>query len=242
MRITPDQIVYWRLGGFALNATIVYTWGVMAFLVLGAHLVTRRLSDGEAMSRWQNLLEVIVDGTRSQIAEATRQDPGEYLPFIGTLFLFIAVSNLFHVVPGFEPPTGSLSTTIALALAVLVAVPIYGIASQGVLGYLREYLRPTPLMLPFHLMGEFSRTVALAVRLFGNIMSGTVILAILIGITPFFFPIVMELLGLLTGLVQAYIFAVLATVYIASATQAHRRTSPAAPAKPPKEESSTWTA
>jgi F-type H+-transporting ATPase subunit a len=125
-------------------------------------------------------------------------------------------------VPGYTAPTGSLSTTTALAICVFVAVPLYGIVSEGPVRYLRHYLKPTWLMLPFNVIGELSRTVALAVRLYGNIMSGTVIVAILLSLTPYFFPVVMQLLGLLTGMIQAYIFAVLAMVYIASATSARR--------------------
>lgn len=221
MQITPDQIVLWQWGAFTLNATIAFTWGVMALLAVGARLITLRLSDTETMSRWQNLLEVLVVGMRDQIRDVSREDPGRYLPFVGTLFLYIAVSNILAVVPGFRPPTGSLSTTTALAICVLVAVPLYAIAEGGVLGYLRKYVQPTPFMLPFNVIGEISRTIALAIRLYGNVMSGTVIVAILVGIAPLFFPILMQLLGLLTGLIQAYIFAVLAMVYIASATRPH---------------------
>ena len=218
MTISPDDVVVLRVGPLTLNATLVFTWMVMALLAGGCALVTRRLSSGARISRWQNLLEVIVIGIRDQIAEVSRQRPGQYLPFVGTLFLFIAVSNLLTVVPGFRAPTGSLSTTTALALCVFVAVPLYGIAQRGLGSYLAQYLRPTPLMLPFNVIGELSRTLALAVRLYGNIMSGTVIAGILLSLAPFFFPVVMQLLGLITGLIQAYIFAVLAMVYIASAS------------------------
>ena len=221
MRITPDEIVFWQWGEFRLNATIVFTWIVMALLVLGARLITWRLSDGERLSRWQNLLEVLVTGMRDQIRDVSHEDPRQYLPFIGTLFLFIATSTILIVIPGFQPPTGSLSTTTALAICVLLAVPLYGIAERGVGGYLRKYIQPTVFMLPFNIIGELSRTLALAIRLYGNVMSGTIIVGILIGIVPFIFPVVMQLLGLLTGLIQAYIFAVLAMVYIASATRAH---------------------
>ena len=219
MTISPDTIVIWKIAGVSLNATVVFTWLVVALMGLGSWLVTRRLSYGPHISRGQNLLEVVVGGMRDQIREISQQDPGPYLPFVGTLFLFIAVSNLLSVVPGFHPPTGSLSTTAALALCVFVAVPFYGIAQQGVRGYLRQYIRPSPFMLPFNVIGEVSRTLALAVRLFGNVMSGTMIVGILIALAPLFFPIVMQALGLLTGMVQAYIFAVLAMVYIASATR-----------------------
>ena len=224
MTINPDNIVLWHWGGFPLNATILFTWIVMALLVFGSWLVTRRLSTGTELSRWQNLLEVVVTGIRDQIEDVSHQRAGAYLPFIGTLFLFILTANLLNMVPGFTSPTGSLSTTTALALCVFVAVPLYGIAHEGPLGYLRHYIRPTPLMLPFNLIGELSRTVALAVRLYGNIMSGTVIVGILLSLTPFLFPVVMQLLGLITGTIQAYIFAVLAMVYIASASSAHRQT------------------
>lgn len=221
MHITPDQIIIWQSGIVTLNATILYTWLVMALLVLGSWWVTQRLSTTPQMSRWQNFLEALIIGIRDQIQEASGQNPDSYLPFIGTLFLFIATADLLAIVPGYHPPTGSISTTAALAICVFVAVPIYGIRQEGLGRYLKHYLQPTPLMLPFHIIGELSRTLALAIRLFGNVMSEGLILAILLSIAPLFFPIFMQVLGLLTGLIQAYIFAILAIVYIASATQAH---------------------
>jgi len=223
MRLSPDSIILWTLGPFVINATIAFTWAIMALLTLGAWLITRQLTTGPKLSRWQNLLEVLVTGMRDQIREVSRQEPGAYLPFVGTLFVYVAVSNLLAIVPGYTPPTGSLSTTTALAIAVFIAVPIYGVVQEGLSAYLRHYVRPTVFMLPFNIIGEISRTVALAVRLYGNIMSGTVIVAILLSLAPFLFPIVMQVLGLITGMIQAYIFAVLATVYIASATSAHAR-------------------
>jgi F-type H+-transporting ATPase subunit a len=226
MRITPDALVLWQWGPISLTATVVYTWAVVLVLALGARLLTRRLSSTTEISRWQSLLEILVVSMREQIRGVSQQEPGRYLPFVGTLFLFIAVSNVLAVVPGFVPPTASLSTTTALALCVLMAVPLYGIADQGLLGYLRTYARPTVFMLPFNVIGELSRTLALAIRLYGNVMSGTVIVGILIGLTPFVFPVVLQLLGLLTGLIQAYIFAVLAMVYIAAASRMPSRPEP----------------
>jgi F-type H+-transporting ATPase subunit a len=226
MTISPDQIVLWQWGALHINATLAFTWLIMALLTVGSWLITRRLTTGPELSRWQNLLEVVVTGLRDQIRDVSRRDPAQYLPFVGTLFIFIATSNLLTIVPYYLPPTGSLSTTTALALCVLIAVPLYGVLQQGPLGYLRHYVKPTPLMLPFNLIGEFSRTLALAVRLYGNIMSGTVVVGILVSLTPFLFPIVMQLLGLLTGMIQAYIFAVLAMVYIASASSASRSSGP----------------
>ena len=131
----------------------------------------------------------------------------------------MAASALCTVIPGFEPPTASLSTTAALALCVFIAVPLFGIEERGLRGYLRSYIAPTIIMLPFNIISEVSRTLALAVRLFGNMMSGGMIIGILLTITPFIFPIVMTALGLLTGMVQAYIFSILAAVYIAAATR-----------------------
>jgi F-type H+-transporting ATPase subunit a len=222
MRLSPDELVFWQFGFFKLNATIVFTWGLMLFLVLGSKLVTRRLSTDLQRSRWQNLLEIVVININQQIEEVGLPHPEKYIGFIGTLFLFVATASLFTIVPGYEPPTGSLSTTTALALCVLIAVPMFGIEGQGVRGYLKSYIEPTVIMLPFNIISEVSRTLALAVRLFGNMMSGGMIIAILLTITPFLFPIVMTLLGLLTGMVQAYIFSILAAVYIAAATRVRR--------------------
>jgi F-type H+-transporting ATPase subunit a len=215
------MVIYWRYGPLVLNATIVVTWLIMALLVGGSWLVTRKMSPATEMSRWQNMVETVVEWLRQEIREASQQESDRYLSFVGTLFIFIFASNILIIIPGFWPPTGSLSTTTGLALCVLVAVPLYGVASQGLLSYFKQYVRPTPIMLPFNILGELSRTMALAVRLFGNLMSGTMIIAILLTIAPFFFPVLMYLLGLLTGVIQAYIFAVLAIVYIASATRAH---------------------
>jgi F-type H+-transporting ATPase subunit a len=219
MRLSPDQLIFWQSGMIKLNATIVFTWALMLLLTAGSKLITRKLSTDLNRSRWQNLLEIIVTAIQKQIKEVGLPRPEKYLGFLGTLFLFVAVASLCTVVPGYTPPTGSLSTTIALSLCVFVAVPIYGIEDQGIGGYLKSYVKPTFIMLPFNIISELSRTLALAVRLFGNMMSGAMIIAILLTITPFIFPIVMTALGLLTGMVQAYIFSILAAVYIGAATR-----------------------
>ncbi len=222
MDISSDSIILWQWGPITLNATIVFTWAVMGILVLISWLVTRKLSVEPKLSRWQMVLETIVSYIRNQIREITQRDPDDYLPFLSTLFLFISLSNFLSFVPGYQPPTGSLSTTSALAVCVFFAVPVFGITKTGVRNYFKHYIRPSVFMLPFHIIGEFSRTLAMAVRLFGNVMSGTMIVGILLSIVPFFLPVVMHALELLIGQIQAYIFAVLATVYIASATQAHK--------------------
>ena len=162
-------------------------------------------------------------GMEKQIQEVSWTEPEKYLSFLGTLFLFVATASLCTIIPGYKPPTGSLSTTAALALCVFVAVPLYGIREQGLLGYSRTLHQPTIIMLPFDMISELSRTLALAVRLFGNMMSGVMIIGILLTITPFVFPIFMTALGLLTGMVQAYIFSILAAVYIAAATRVPKR-------------------
>jgi F-type H+-transporting ATPase subunit a len=218
MHLSPDQVIFWQHGPLKLNATIAFTWALMLLLTGGSYLVTRKLSPGPDRSRWQDLLEIIVTGMEKQIEAVGLSGPRKYLGFLGTLFLFVATASLCTIIPGYEPPTGSLSTTAALALCVLVAVPIFGIADQGVGSYLKSYTEPTVIMLPFNIISEISRTLALAVRLFGNMMSGSMIAAILLTITPFIFPVVMTSLGLLTGMVQAYIFTILAAVYIAAAT------------------------
>ena len=219
MNLTPDQVIFWQRGIITINATLVFTWLVMLVLVVVSWLITRKLSASTNISQGQNLLEVLVLGIGEQIEEISQQEPKPYIPFIGTLFIFIAVSNLLSIIPGYQPPTGSLSTTTALAICVFVAVPLYGIKKQGFWGYVKKYyLQPTPFMLPFNIIGRFSNTISLAVRLFGNVMSGTMIVGILLSIAPLFFPIMMQALGLLTGLIQAYIFAILAMVFIAAAT------------------------
>ena len=170
MRLSPDAIIFWQYGFFKLNATIVFTWGLMLVLAVGSKVITRKFSTGLKRSRWQNLLEIVVTGIEKQIEEVGLSQPQKYIGFLGTLFLFVAAASLCTVIPGYEPPTGSLSTTAALALCVFVAVPFFGIEEQGVGNYLKSYVKPTFIMLPFNIISELSRTLALAVRLFGNMI------------------------------------------------------------------------
>jgi F-type H+-transporting ATPase subunit a len=221
--MTPDTEIIFvlpggPLGDLPVSATIVNTWIIMAILVIGGRIATIGIGPATPTSRWRMAVELLIEMIRNQIRAIGGGDPARYLPFVGTLFLFTLFSNVLGVVPGFVSPTGSLSTAVALALCVLVAVPAYGIADNGLRAYLHHYIEPTPLMAPFNVIGEISRTIALAVRLYGNVMSGMVIAAILLSVAPFFFPVLLQLLGLLTGVIQAYIFAVLAMVYIVSAS------------------------
>jgi F-type H+-transporting ATPase subunit a len=150
MRLTPDQLILWQFGFIKLNGTIVTTWGLMLLLTTGACLITRKLTNDVITSRWQAALEILVTGIDEQIKEVGLAVPGRYIAFIGTLFIFIATANLLTIVPGYEPPTSSLSTTAALAVCVFVAVPVFGIAGRGWRRYLKSYLEPTVIMLPFN--------------------------------------------------------------------------------------------
>ena len=234
MNLTSDQMIFWQHGFFKLNETIVTTWAMMLLLAFGAMLITRRLSTEGKISRWQSALEIIVTTLEEQIKEVGLPEPRKYLAFLGTIFVFVASCALLVVIPFYKPPTESLSTTAALAICVFIAVPLYGIMAQGFGGYLKTYTQPTILMLPFNIISELSRTLALAVRLFGNMMSGVMIVGILLTITPFLFPIVMTALGLLTGMVQAYIFTILAGVYIAAATLVPKPTTAVMASSSPK--------
>jgi F-type H+-transporting ATPase subunit a len=233
VNLTSDQQVLWQHGFVKLDGTIVTTWAIMLVLTIGARLVTRHLAIDGPVSRWQVALEFVVDALEKQIKEVGLVEPRKCLAFLGTLFLFVATASLCTVIPGYQPPTGSLSTTAALAVCVFIAVPLFGIREQGLLGYLKTYTQPTLIMLPFNIIGEVSRTLALAVRLFGNMMSGAMIIGILLTITPLLFPIAMTALGLLTGMVQAYIFFILAAVYIAAATRAREAKSVVTASPPP---------
>ena len=224
MTLSPDEILY-TFGPLTVNATLLFTWIVMALLVGAAIIVGRGFRVEPPIGRAQLVFEALVSFVLDQIDDVTRQDPRRYLPFAGTLFIFILTCNVLSVVPGFQPPTGSLSTTTALALAVFLAVPAFGIAKLGLRRYLRTYIEPTPFMLPFTVLGEITRTIALAVRLFGNIMSGSMLVAILLLIAPLIFPVLMQGMSLLFGVLQAYIFTVLALVYIASGTAEAQRTA-----------------
>lgn len=223
-QISPDQVILWTWGFVTINVTLVYTWLVMGILVVGSWLITRNLSSEINVSRWQHFLEVVISTIRGEIREMTKKGVDDYVPLIGTLFLFICVANVLAVVPGYVAPTSSITTTAALATCVFIAVPYYGISRNGVLHYLKEYFQPNFIFFPFHVMGELSRTLALTVRLFGNIMSHEKVIGILLSVTPLLFPVIMQALGLLIGVIQAYIFAILSMVYIASAVSVEEET------------------
>ncbi len=234
MNLSPDQIIFWisnfSLFGkeftFNLNMTIVGTWMIMLLIFIGARIATRNLTDGLKINRWQNFMETVVSWLKGEVETALQRKAKFIFPFIASLFVFVVVSNLSGVIPlpfyspisgewaVYIPPTGSFSTTIGLTILVMLSVPIFGILRSGIGGYLKRYIKPTFIMLPFNIIGEISGGASLAIRLYGNVMSGTVIVSILLILAPMFLPVVMQLFGLLTGVIQAYIFATLALVYI----------------------------
>ena len=204
-----------HLGPVPISTTVLVTWVIMAVLSLGSFLLTRRLA--LRPSRAQAALELIVDAVDAQITATMRVAPGPYRAFIGTLFVFIFTANWSSLVPGVVPPTAHLETDAALALLVFLAVIFYGIRAGGLRGYLASFAVPTPLMIPLNFVESLTRTFSLLVRLFGNVMSGIFIIGIVLSLAGLLVPIPLMALDLLTGAVQAYIFAVLAMVFIAQA-------------------------
>lgn len=209
------EVLFW-IYKIPVNATLFYSWCVMAVLVLTSYCITRNLKSGIKVSRWQVVLEMVVLGLTQQIKEVSRDKPTHYLTGIGTFFLFIAFSNILTIFPFFKAPTASLSTTSAFAFCVFIAMHVYGILNAGIKGYLKKYIEPTWIMLPLNILSDFSSTFALAFRLYGNMLGGAVAGTVLMMLVPFLIPIPMQLLGLITGLIQAYIFAMLSIVYVSS--------------------------
>ncbi|MBO0797524.1 MAG: F0F1 ATP synthase subunit A [Blastocatellia bacterium] len=203
-----------KLGPVEITGTIVYTLVVSAVLVGFALLVRAGM---QRLSGWQMAAEFIVEHFEGIMQDMFGCDPRRYTPLVVTLALFIGAANLFGLLPGMRSPTADFSTTAALAVIVFLAVPFYGIRTRGLKRYLKHYMEPTPIMLPLEIITEFSRTLALAVRLFGNVMSEELVIAILLLIAGLLVPVPLMLLAVLTGVVQAYIFAVLTVVYLSAA-------------------------
>jgi F-type H+-transporting ATPase subunit a len=214
--ISPlDSVALFHLGPVPITDGVVTTWAIMAVLVLGAKLVTRRLT--LTPSATQAFFELIVDTVDGQIRDTMQVEPGPYRAFIGTLFAFIFVANWSTLIPGIQPPTAHLETDAALALLVFLAVIWFGIRAGGVRGYLATFASPSPIMIPLNFIESITRTFSLLVRLFGNVMSGVFVIGIVLSLAGLLVPIPLMALDLLTGAVQAYIFAILAMVFIAGA-------------------------
>lgn len=207
--------VLFHVGPVAVTRPVVTTWMIMLVLVVSCGLVTRRLRlhpDGR-----QAALESLVLGIAQQIESIIHKDARPYVPMLGTLFIYLVAANLCGLLPGVEPPTGKLETPLALALIVFFSVHFFGIRARGVRGYLAGFAKPKLIMLPLNILSEVTRTFSLMVRLFGNVMSGEFVIALVIALAGLFVPVPLMVLELLVGLVQAYIFTILATVFIGAA-------------------------
>ncbi|MHC4389757.1 MAG: F0F1 ATP synthase subunit A [Planctomycetota bacterium] len=216
MRTSFEPQIVWTLGPVELTRPALTALGLTVAFAVFAWWLRRRLSVDRP-----GLVQAVAEGFCELVERTVRQiapgDPWRVVPLVGTLGLYIAVADTVEVVPGLSAPTGDLSVAAALAVVVLLATPLFGIRALGLRGYLGQYLRPTPFMLPFNVISEVSRTIALAVRLFGNVMSLGLVVSVLLLVAALLVPVPIMALGLLTGLIQAYIFAVLATVYVGAA-------------------------
>jgi F-type H+-transporting ATPase subunit a len=227
-----DSTILFQLGPVPITQAVVTTWVIMAVLVLGAALLTRKLA--LMPTKRQAVLELMVATLDTQITETTGANPAPYRAFIGTLFLFILIANWSSLLPGIEPPTAQLETDAALAVLVFFSVIWFGLRSGGVGGYLRSFAAPNPVMIPLNMLASVTRVFSMFVRLFGNVMSGVFIIGIVASLAGLLVPIPLMALDLLTGLVQAYIFAVLAMVFITSTVETGKATTPdPAPAPEP---------
>lgn len=225
--------VLFRLGAVEVTSTVLESLVVSAILITFALIVRwglrRKPADGPGgrsgarFGGWQVAAEFIVEHLESIMRDMFQRDPSRFTPLVVTLALFIAVANLLGLLPWLRSPTGDFSTTAALAAVVFLAVPFYGIRERGVVGYLKHYLEPSPLLLPLEIIAELSRTLALAVRLFGNVVSEELVVAVLLQIAGLLVPVPIMMLSVLTGVVQAYIFSVLTMVYLSAAVR--QRTS-----------------
>jgi F-type H+-transporting ATPase subunit a len=210
--------VLFRIGSVPFSSSVVTTWAIIGALGLAGWLGTRKMSTRPG--RWQAVLEALVLLLRSQIEEIVRRESQPFLPLIGTLFVFISAANLSALLPGVRPPTASVETPAALAIVVFFSVHVYGIRERGVRRYLKSYLEPNALMLPLNVLSEITRTFSLMMRLFGNVMSHELIIGIVVALAGLLVPIPFMALTILIGLIQAYIFSVLATVFVGAAVGA----------------------
>jgi F-type H+-transporting ATPase subunit a len=209
-----------QFGPLSVTTTVVTTWAIMAAIALFAWLATRRLriEPGSLQAGIEGVVALLEETVRAVAPEQARQ----IMPFIASLWLFLIVSNLSGLIPGVHSPTGDLSATAALAMLVFLSVHWFGIRSQGLKAYLRHYLMPSPILLPFHIISEITRTVALAVRLFGNIMSLEMAALLILLVAGFLAPIPILMLHIIEALVQAYIFGMLALIYVAGGMQSQQ--------------------
>ena len=215
-----ESVIAFQIGPFAITSIVVTTWGIMLLLGVFCWLATRRLALDPGPL--QTMLEGVVSAIEESIAAVLPERAQLVLPFIGTLWIYIVFANMTGLIPHLHSPTGNLSVTAGLALLVFLSVHWFGIRSEGLRRYLRHYLSPTPILLPFHLISEITRTVALAVRLFGNIMSLEMAALLVLLVAGLLVPVPLLMLHIVEGLVQAYIFGMLALIYVAGAMQSQQ--------------------
>jgi F-type H+-transporting ATPase subunit a len=218
-----NEIIF-SFGPVAIAISVATTWGIMLAISAIAWLATRHLE--MLPGTFQTIVEGIVAAIDEAIAAVAPEHGRQILPFIATLWLFLIVANLLSLVPGLHSPTRDLSVTSALAVLVFFSVHWFGIKTQGLKNYLRHYLSPTPILLPFHIISELTRTLALAIRLFGNIMSLEMAAMLVLLVAGLLVPIPILMLHIIEALVQAYIFGMLALVYVAGAIQSQQHNSP----------------
>lgn len=219
MEITPDKYIVFQNEFIKINHTILYTWLIMAVVLAFALTLRFLLTHGKDIGKLQNIFEVLITGIEGQINEMGKVDLNYVFPFIATLFIFIAFGNLLQIIPFFESPNASLSTTVALVIMVVCMGIFYGVKRVGVVGYLKKYTKPSIVMLPMNIISDISSNCALAIRLYGNMMSGMIIGAVMSGVAflAIGLPIFLNILSFITSIIQAYIFSILALVFILSA-------------------------
>jgi F-type H+-transporting ATPase subunit a len=210
-----EAAVLFHIGPILVTGTVVTTWVLMLALTVACWVATSRFAIEPNAP--QATIETLVGTLEEQIREIVNRDPSEFLPLLGTLFIFLILANLSGVLPGVRAPTASIETPMALAVIVFFSVHVFGVRLRGVAGYLKGYLQPNPLLLPLNILSEFTRSFSLMMRLFGNIMSDELVIAIVIALAGLLVPIPFMVFEILVGLVQAYIFTVLAAVYIGGA-------------------------
>jgi F-type H+-transporting ATPase subunit a len=209
------SVILFHFGPIAITRSVVTTWVIMLVLTGVCWGVTRRLQ--VRPDRRQAVLEILVTGIARQIEDVIQKDPRPFLPLLGTLFIFLITANLSGLLPGVQAPTSTLETPAALALIVFFSVHYFGVRARGLRGYLASFAEPKLIMLPLNIISQLTRTFSLMVRLFGNLMSGEFVIALVVALSGLFVPIPLMVLEILVGIVQAYIFTVLATVFIGAA-------------------------
>jgi len=212
---TPEMfpVEIFSIGPVVIKNTVIITWFVMAFIIIASYLITRRLSIKPGV--FQEIFEAIIESAEKTIKDTLPVSPWTVIPFITTLWIFIGASNLIGLIPGFMTPTSDINTTVAFAIISYSMMHVFGLKTMGLRNYLKHYTEPSWILLPIHFLAELTRTIALAIRLFGNMLSGDMIAIILLGIAGFLVPIPFSLLHIVIGVIQAYIFGILTLVFIA---------------------------